>query len=217
MIRVEGGVFQMGSNDYDDEKPIHEVQLSTFEIGKYPITQAQWQEVMGNNPSHFQNCPQCPVEQVSWKDAQDFLKKLNERYPGMNYRLPTEAEWEYAARGGKQSQGFTYAGGNDVEKVGWYHTNSEKKTHPVGQKQPNELGIFDLSGNVWEWCQDWYKDDYYKHSPRENPTGPDSGGYRVLRGGSWYINATSCVYPIAAAAAPVTATHYIGFRLARTP
>jgi len=190
MVRVEGGTFQMGSEKgRDDEKPVHSVTLSTFEIGKYPVTQRQWEAVMGNNPSRFNNCPECPVEKVSWEDAQKFIQQLNE-YTAGGYRLPTEAEWEFAARGGNQSQGYAYAGSNDLDAVGWYWKNSGDKPldgewdwgkieknnsriHPVGQKQPNALGIYDMSGNVWEWCQDWY--DKYPSGPLKNPTGPESG------------------------------------------
>ena len=137
---------------------------------------------MGSNPSRYTGDDNLPVEQVSWKDVQEFIQKLN-ALTGKTYRLPTEAEWEYAARGGNQSQGYKYAGSNTVGDVAWHYGNSDHKTHPVGQKQPNELGLYDMSGNVWEWCQDWYGD--YSSSAQTNPTGPSSGSYRVLRGGSW--------------------------------
>ncbi len=182
MVFVEGGTFKMGSNDYDSEKPIHDVTLSDFYIGKYPVTQAQWHAVMGENPSHFKGCDDCPVENVSWDDVQEFIKKLNDR-TGKNYRLPTEAEWEYAARGGNKSKGYKYAGSDNLDEVGWYNGNAGSKTHPVGQKKPNELGIYDMSGNVWEWCADWY--GAYPSEPQTNPTGPAKGTDRVVRGGSW--------------------------------
>jgi len=149
-----------------------------------------------SNPSHFKG-DNLPVETVSWDDVQVFVTKLNQM-TGINYRLPTETEWEYAARGGQSSfdkggQGeFEYAGSNNIDEVAWYDGNSDSKTHPVGQKLPNELGLYDMSGNVWEWCQDWYDAHYYKKSPANNPTGPTSGSYRVLRGGGWDIDAVYC-------------------------
>ena len=193
-IFVKGGCYQMGDTFGDedsDEKPVHEVCVDDFYIGKYEVTQKQWRDVMGNNPSYFKNCDNCPVESVSWNNAQQFIDKLNQRLApagnkqgtGKGYRLPTEAEWEYAARSGGGEE--KYAGGNDIDSVAWHTNNSGSKTHPVGQKKPNGLGLYDMSGNVWEWVQDWYEDNYYKNSPRNNPKGPTSGQYRVLRGGSW--------------------------------
>ena len=188
MVFVEGGTFQMGATSEQgsdaeaDEKPVHSVTLSDFYMGKYEVTQAQWKAVMGKNPSHFTGDDNLPVERVSWEDVQEFIQKLN-TLTGKTYRLPTEAEWEYAARGGKKSQGYKYAGSNTVRGVAWYGENSGNQTHPVGQKQPNELGLYDMSGNVWEWCQDRY--GYYRSSSQTNPIGPTSGSYRVLRGGSW--------------------------------
>jgi formylglycine-generating enzyme required for sulfatase activity len=190
MVFVEGGTFQMGSSSGEsDEQPVHSVTLSSFNIGKYEVTQAQWKAVMGSNPSSFSGCDNCPVENVSWNDVQEFVRKLNAQ-TGKNYRLPTEAEWEYAARGGKQSRGYTYSGSNDVGSVAWYSGNSGGKTHAVGGKQANELGIYDMSGNVWEWCSDRY--GYYSSYNETNPTGASSGQSRVLRGGSWYIFADFC-------------------------
>ena len=189
MVYVKGGTFTMGATaeqgDYvlDREKPTHSVTLSDYYIGKYEVTQAQWRAVMGSNPSKWEG-DNLPVENVSWNDIQEFIKKLNAQ-TGKKFRLPTEAEWEYAARGGNQSKGYKYSGSNSISEVAWYDGNSGGKTHPVGQKSPNELGIYDMSGNVWEWCQDWYSSSAYSSSSQTNPTGPNSGSHRVLRGGSW--------------------------------
>ena len=213
MVFVKGGTFDMGSNDgSDDEKPIHPVTLPDFYIGKYEVTQKQWTEIMGNNPSHFKDCDDCPVENVSWDDVQEFLKKLIEK-TGQNYRLPTEAEWEYAARGGISTGSTTYAGSNNIEEVAWYYENSNNKTHPVGQKKPNELGIFDMSGNVWEWCCDRYDKDYYQNSPENNPQGPSVGSSRVLRGGSWISDAVNCRMADRSTGMPVLRSNLIGLRL----
>lgn len=196
MIKVEGGTFSMGAtseqgSSYDsDEKPVHSVTLSDYYIGETEVTQELWQAVMGNNPSYFSgNNPQRPVENVSWNDCQDFIKKLNQ-LTGKTFRLPTEAEWEYAARGGKKSKGYKYSGSNNIGDVAWYDGNSSDRTYNVKTKLANELGIYDMSGNVYEWCQDWYGD--YSSSSQTNPAGPSSGSYRVLRGGGWYSNAARC-------------------------
>ena len=231
MVRVEGGTFQMGSNNDDSEKPIHTVTLSLFEIGKYPVTQKLWEVIMGN-PSNFKDCSQCPVGSISWNDVQEFLKKLNATYPGMNYRLPTEAEWEFAARGGNMSKGYTYAGSNEINEVGWYWQNSGDKPltgdwnwrkmeknngrkHPVGQKKANELGIYDMSGNVWEWCSYWY--DEYPNAPQVNPQGPSEGPARILRGGSWLSHPGGLRVASRGSGNPDSKSGHIGFRLARTP
>ncbi len=192
MVFVEGGIFQMGSNSGgSDEKPVHTVRIKSFYIGKYEVTQKQWREVMEKNPSRFSGCDNCPVENVSWNDVQEFISKLNAK-TGMNYRLPTEAEWEYAARGGNKSRWYKYSGSNKVGDVAWYYENSEKKTHAIGFRQSNELGIYDMSGNVWEWCSDKYSHIYYKVTPVDNPKGPYTSDYKVLRGGSWFNNEDSC-------------------------
>jgi formylglycine-generating enzyme len=214
MNYVEGGSFQMGSDDgdaYSDEQPVRQVQVESFFIGTYPVTQEQYQKITGKNPSCFaakRDSAGRPVEKVSWFDAVTFCNDLSRRegreevytikgervncvWESNGYRLPTEAEWEYAARGGVKSRGYRYAGSNDPDEVAWYWNNVEKETRSVGEKRPNELGLHDMSGNVWEWCWDWYDDGYYKKSPTVNPTGPSSGSRRVLRGGSWGGNAQS--------------------------
>ena len=194
MVRVEAGTFTMGAtaemeNPSEDEKPPHQVTLTNdYYIGKYEVTQALWQAVIGNNPSHFKN-NNLPVENVSWNDCQEFLSKLN-IITGKTFRLPTEAEWEYAARGGKKGRGYQYSGSNKLSDVAWYYKNSKKNTHPVGLKQANELGIYDMSGNVWEWCQDWY--DKYSSSSQINPIGTTSGFCRVFRGGCWNTGDRFC-------------------------
>ena len=188
-ILVKGGNFQMMGDsfgdEYPDEKPVHEVSVSDFYIEKFEVTQGQWKKVMGENPSHFQKGDNYPVENVSWNDVQEFIRKLNQK-SGKKFRLPTEAEWEYAARsGGKREKWAGTSSESELENYAWFSSNSGSSTHPVGQKTPNGLGLYDMSGNVWEWCEDWYDENYYKNSPRENPRGPDNGQYRLLRGGSW--------------------------------
>jgi formylglycine-generating enzyme required for sulfatase activity len=206
MIRVEGGTFQMGATseqqnpDNNHAKPVHQVKLSSYYIGETEVTQELWQAVMGRNPSHNKG-NSLPVEQVSWKDCQKFIKKLNQ-LTGLKFRLPTEAEWEFAARGGNNSKGYEYSGSNTLDNVAWCWENSGDsrlsgtwdwskvsanncKTHPVASRQANELGIFDMSGNVFEICQDWYDENYYKNSPTNNPTGPTSGSFHVARGGCY--------------------------------
>ena len=188
MVKVAGGTFQMGAtseqgSDADsDEKPVHSVTLPDYYIGQTEVTQELWEAVMGSNPSYFKGDNQRPVEKVSWDDCQEFIEKLN-RLTGKSFRLPTEAEWEYAARGGNKSKGYKYSGSNNPDAVAWYDDNSGGNTHTVAQKQSNELGLYDMSGNVWEWCQDWYGN--YSSNSQTNPTGPSTGSHRVLRGGSW--------------------------------
>lgn len=195
MVYVQGGTFRMGatveqgSGASSDEK-VHSVTLSDFHIGKYEVTQGLWKEVMGENPSDNKAGDNYPVETVSWEDCQRFIERLNNR-TGLHFRLPTEAEWEYAARGGRKSRGYKYSGTTyDLESVAWYDGNSDYATHPVGQKQANELGLYDMSGNVWEWCQDWYGS--YGSSAQTDPTGPQSGANRVMRGGCYGFGAWSC-------------------------
>ena len=217
MVKVEGGTFTMGatseqgSDAYSNEEPTHKVSLSDFYIGKYEVTQEEWEAVMGKNPSHF-NGSNRPVEQVSWNDCRDFITRLN-RLTGLNFSLPTEAQWEYAARGGNKSKGYKYSGSNTIGDVAWYTNNSSSKTHDVGTKAPNELGIYDMSGNVWEWCKDWYDSSYYSTSPSANPTGPSSGSFRVFRGGSWNNNARLCRVSNRGYNRPDDSGHGLGLRL----
>jgi len=194
MVFVAGGAFTMGctseqgSDCYDNEKPSHEVRLSGFAIGRYEVTQALWQNVMGYNPSQFQG-DNLPVENVSWDEVQIFLQRLN-TLTGKHYRLPTEAEWEYAARGGQLSLQTPYAGGSGIADVSWYADNSGDVTHAVGTRQPNELGIYDMSGNVWEWCSDSY--GQYSNKRQTNPKGAASGDYRIVKGGGYTSSGTQC-------------------------
>jgi len=212
MIYVEGGTFQMGSTTTGnpDEEPVHSVTLSNFSIGKYEVTQAEWKAVMGANPSYFTPCDNCPVEYVSWNAIQTYLKKLN-ALTGKIYRLPTEAEWEYAARGGKLSKGYFFSGSNTIDDVAWYWSNSSYKTHVVGQKTPNELGIYDMTGNVYEWCSDWYGS--YTASSQTNPTGPSSGSYRVMRGSCWNIERPYCQVTIRNNLSSHIGSTVVGFRV----
>lgn len=206
LVSVKGGTMVMGIDDGEkNEKPAHEVTVGDFYISAYEVTQGQWVDVMGENPvmedSSYGVGEDYPVFLVSWTDAVKFCNTLSERegltpsYTGSStsptcdftsngYRLPTEAEWEYAARGGSESEGFLYSGSNDVDEVAWYSLNSDGASHPVGTKKPNELGIYDMSGNLWEWCWDYYDAKFYESSPTDYPTGPEKGTYRVLRGGS---------------------------------
>ena len=166
---------------------------------------------MGSNPSFYEG-ENLPVENVSWTDVQEFIKKIN-KYTRLEYRLPTEAEWEYAAKGGNKSQGFIYAGSNNLNEIAWYKDNSDSTTHPVGTKMPNELGIYDMTGNVWEWCQDSYGAEYYKDSPSDNPLGPKSGSERVIRGGSWDNDESGCRIANRSRYYLYDGDSYYGFRL----
>jgi formylglycine-generating enzyme required for sulfatase activity len=191
MVLVQGGTFSMGSDDGEkNEKPVHTVTVNSFYICKYFVTQAQWQAVMGYNPS-LKKCDDCPVENITWDEAQTYCKKQSE-LTGRGYRMPTEAEWEYAARGGKKSDAFTYSGSNNIDDVAWYGSNAGGAPHPVGQKQPNELGLYDMTGNAWEWCSDWYDENYYGSGPAQNPQGASTGPLRVIRGGSWRSPPRDC-------------------------
>jgi formylglycine-generating enzyme len=219
MVLIQGGAFtigctsEQGSDCYDVESPSHRITLSSFYLSKYEVTQAQWRQVMGSDPPNlgFKGCDQCPVESVSWEEVQQFLQKLNAR-TGKKYRLPTEAEWEYAARGGNQSRGYKYAGSNNQDEVAWHGGNSDSKTHPVGQKTANELGLYDMSGNVYEWCQDWY--GAYTSNSQSNPVGAASGSSRVVRGGSWGNSARYCRVSDRFSNTPASRDDDLGFRLA---
>ena len=209
MVNVRGGEFVMGDGGIFSDNRRHSVIVDDFAIGKYEVTQELWETVMGGNPSKFKG-PRLPVEMVSWEDCQVFIRKLNE-LTGAGFRLPTEAEWEFAARGGKRSLCYEYSGSGSLEEVAWYSGNSEDQTHNVGLKSPNELGLYDMSGNVWEWCSDWR--DRYRISSTTNPKGPDSGTYRVDRGGSWNCAAWCCRVSIRDYAVPDCRLSSLGLRL----
>ena len=215
MVKVEAGTFMMGATSemqdpVDNEKPVHQVTLTKdYYMGKYEVTQALWKAVMGRKPSFFEG-DNLPVEWVSWNDCQKFISKLN-KMTGRRFRLPTEAEWEYAARGGKKSRGYQYSGSSNISDVAWYDGNSGSKTHPVGTKQANELGIYDMSGNVYEWCQDSYVS--YVSASQTNPTGAVSGAFRVGRGGGWNCIARGCRSAFRYGYAPDDRDSYLGLRL----
>ena len=215
MVQVEGGRFQMGgtpeqgSDANDWEKPVHEVTLSDYYMGKYEVRQSEWEAVMGNNPSYFKG-DDLPVENVSWEDCHEFIGRLN-ALTGLSFKLPTEAQWEYAARGGSLSKSYKFSGSNDLEEVGWYGSNSGNYTHRVGEKQPNELGLYDMSGNVWEWCEDWYGD--YSSDSQSDPIGAVSGSFRVYRGGSRNSGARLCRVSYRLYNAPNRRNSFLGFRL----
>ena len=225
MVKVYGGTFWMGaqskdpngqnydSDAYEKVAPVHQVTLSDYHIGKYEVTQEEWHAVMGNNPSWFKGAKK-PVESVSWYDCQEFVKKLNLQ-TGLNFSLPTEAQWEFAARGGNMSKGYKYSGSNDLDKVAWYESNSGSEIHYIGQKQSNELGLYDMTGNVWEWCCDWYED--YNSSSQTNPTGPTTGSLRVCRGGSWYNLARFCRVSFRSHDRPDYSGTCLGLRLVINP
>jgi len=201
-VQVKGGTFTRDENN---------VTVGDFYICKYEVTQELWEAVMGNNPSNFTGSENLPVENVSWDDAQEFIRKLN-LMTGKKYRLPTEAEWEFAARGGNNSKGYEYSGSGDMDQVAWYNGNSGGRTQPVGKKKPNELGIYDMSGNVWEWCSDWYGD--YPSGSVTNPKGPDSGSSRVFRGGSWSGYSQDCRVAYRYGNSPSFRDYDLGLRVA---
>ena len=221
LLLVEGGEFDMGGweeNASKFEKPVHRVTVSSFYLGIYPVTQSVWIAVMDNNPSEFKG-DRRPVEMVSWEDAKEFVRKLNDM-TGKLYRLPSESEWEYAARGGVllEVEGYVYAGSDKLKQVGWYNENSDRETHEVGLKYPNELGLYDLSGNVWEWCQDqWH--ETYEGAPDDGSAWEDRdvGTYRVLRGGGWFYDSRSCRVAYRRYGGPAYRYGNFGFRLALGP
>jgi len=223
LVRVPGGRFRMGSpgsekGRYSDEGPVHEVYVDGFWMGKYEVTQEQWERVMGSgsNPSRYKGRNH-PVENVSWNDAHELVQKLNQREGSGKFRLPTEAEWEYACRAGSPGK---YCFGDDerpLSRYAWYRGNSGGGTHPAGRLDPNDFGLYDMHGNVWEWCSDWYDPDYYGNSPRSNPRGPSSGSYRVLRGGGWYYSAGICRSAYRNLNSPDTRRNDYGFRLVLSP
>ena len=222
MVDVESGSFYMGAQkessskeNYDEnaymvESPVHRVTINGYAIGKFEVTQGQWMAAMGSNPSSIQG-DNLPVENVTWEQVQEFIALLNEK-SGKKYRLPTEAEWEYAAKGGNKSEGNKYSGFSVLGACGWYYSNSESSTHEVGTKYPNELGIYDMSGNVREWCNDWF--DYYTSSDVSNPNGPDYGNMKVNRGGSWTTPAVNCRNSYRHTDFPYESSQDLGFRLA---
>lgn len=221
MVYVRGGSFKMGASEgdkdaYPNEKPAHEVTLSDYWIGETQVTQALWLAVMGVNPSAFGGDLNCPVENVSWYDCQNFIEKLN-KLTGKEFHLPTEAQWEFAARGGNRDKDnhYQFAGSNNVDKVAWFVRNSHYKTHPVGEKQPNILGLYDMSGNECEWCNDWYGSTYYSKSPTVvDPAGPATGCSRVHRGGSWKSDAMYCRVSDRGYSTPSQPDRHLGLRLA---
>lgn len=216
IVSVEGGTFTMGSAEgaegaENDEYPAHIVTVDNFGIGETEVTQELWKAVMGNNPSGYTDMSQLPVESVTWFDCQTFIEKLNE-LTGEKFRMPTEAEWEYAARGGKHSKGYIYSGSDTLSLVGWYKENGGERPQPVKMKRPNELGLYDMSGNMWEWCNDWY--DTYSTDAQVNPQGPSEGRSRVVRGGSWLIDAPLCRPADRSFGAPRGGGCIVGLRLA---
>ena len=215
-VRIPPGEFEMGCSPVDlycewDEDP-HFVRITKgFEMGKYEVTSAQWEAVMGTNPSNFSG-PNRPVEQITWNQVQEFLAKLTAQNDGYRYRLPTEAEWEYAARAGSKESYFA-----PVDEIAWYEVNAGDQDHPVGLKKPNAWGLHDMQGNVFEWVQDWYSDTYYRNSPENDPQGPATGEARVVRGGAWDVSRNSQRVSYRASFEPDYFIHVIGFRCVREP
>jgi len=231
MISIPGGTFEMGCSDdsgyvcltYTEyleglcdcwtDTVAHRVTISSFKMSAYEVTHDQWETVMGYNPSGFSGCSDCPIDDVSWNEVQDFIDELN-GLTGKQYRLPTEAEWEYAARAGTTTKWYCGDDESCLDDIAWNMGNSNEQTHPVGQKEPNALGLYDMSGNVYEWVQDWYGEDYYSVSPSTDPQGPDSGFARAKRGGGWRYNGTYCRSFNRGGSTPSYHYNYLGFRLA---
>ncbi len=213
MRYVEGGRFKMGSLEGESqEQPVHQVTLDGYYIGQSEIPQWLWIAVMSGNPSEWKE-DNLPVEKVSWDDCQEFIAKLNSA-TGASYVLPTEAQWEFAARGGNSSEMYVYSGSNNIDEVAWYQSNSDNMTHDVKMKLPNELGLYDMTGNVWEWCLDYYDENYYSISPYCDPCNDKYSSKRVLRGGSWYNIAQYCRSTLRYSAPPTSRFYRIGLRLA---
>ncbi len=217
MIPVTGGTFMMGgtlmdmAHSSDDEYPAHQVTLDSFMIGETEVTQELWTAVMGKNPSHYRNVDNLPVDHVSWYDCQEFLEKLNEM-TGQAFRLPTEAEWEFAARGGNLSRGYKFSGSDIIDEVAWYEYNGDEQTHPVATMKPNELGLYDMTGNVWEWCQDRYGE--YSEQPQLNPKGAEHGSERVMRGGGMGEYENDCRNSMRSSDSKYSDDNLVGLRLA---
>ncbi|MBO4281808.1 MAG: SUMF1/EgtB/PvdO family nonheme iron enzyme [Bacteroidales bacterium] len=218
MVTVQGGTFSMGATyeqagySYEDEEPVHKVTVGDFAMGKFEVTQALWKAVMGSNPSFYIG-DNLPVECVSWHECQEFIRRLNQ-LTGQQFRLPTEAEWEYAARGGRLSKEYRCAGSDRASEVAWFGGTWDVGTHPVGRKAPNELGLYDMSGNIYEWCQDWF--GRYRGGEQTNPKGPENGKNRVLRGGSWFVEESYVRVSNRSGSSPDSQFIHIGFRLAMT-
>lgn len=218
LVNIKGGVFEMGNEQSSRCKPVHSVTINSFSIGKYEVTVGQYKAFCTATGRTMPKAPEWgwndnhPIVNVTFQDAISYCKWLSKKYGG-NWRLPTEAEWEFAARGGINSKGYNFAGGIDLEKLGWYEDNSGGQAQVVGKKIPNELGLYDMSGNVWEWCNDWYDTNYYKISPSNNPQGPASGTYKVLRGGSWFSVNPECTVTMRVYHSLNDASQYRGFRV----
>lgn len=218
MVFVQGGKFNMGSViGGSDERPVHAVFLDDFYIGRFEVTQRQWRQIMDRDTNifYFEGCDSCPAERISWNDVQEYIGNLNEKTK-MNFRLPTEAEWEFAARGGLLSKEYKYSGSDMDSEVAWKVGNTDSRSHFVGLKKPNELGIYDMTGNVFEWCADWYSPKWYEASPAMNPAGPDTGLFRVIRGGSWFYDYSGLITTDRESANPSFRYGYVGFRLCRS-
>jgi formylglycine-generating enzyme required for sulfatase activity len=212
MVLVDAGSFTMGyENGYSNEKPLHKVTLDEYYIGRVEVNQKLWQLVVGKNPAHFKDCPDCPVEMISYEDAISFIDRLNQ-LSGKSFRLPTEAEWEFAAKGGSNRKQTRYSGSNKIDEVAWYSKNAGERPHPVGLKLPNALGVFDMSGNVFEWTQDWM--GRYKNNDQVNPSGVVKAKTKVVRGGCWYDTNDGCRVHCRVEIEPSEKNGCLGLRLA---